>query len=397
MKKSKYVALGMLTILLSIGMFTPSTFAQTKVAEWTFEDGSGANVYDSVGSSNCTIGGAVNWVEGKYGGGLEFDEGTTYLNCTNSSDLNVAGAWAFEYWINTTTDTYSVAGKGYAFGDGFYAFGVFHEGDVERIIVSNDTDDKTSEGIIEGVNNGSWNHVVAMKNSTHLVTYINGVADSTSELTWDGFDSYHIDNIYPLVIGYDDATPVSNWLGGRLDNVRFWSGELSPNQIENLFLYDQLTEPCVPNFTLNSSVEQCHNSTNTATNDTYYDLNMCDVGNLTYSIISGYNTLGYTLISQSDQCNGDTILRTSYSYNDSSSCGYTINNYTDTGCGAGNSCYNDECRGAIVGTLDDVGAGLGSLFSEMGEPLMILMVLLSLGVAVGYIFSSVGRRVGAKV
>lgn len=47
-------------------------------------------------------------------------------------------------------------------------------------------------------------------------------------------------------------------------------------------------------------------------------------------------------------------------------------------------------------TLADIGAGLGGLFTGMGAPLAVFIILLAVGTGVGYILSSVGRRVGHK-
>jgi len=39
------------------------------------------------------------------------------------------------------------------------------------------------------------------------------------------------------------------------------------------------------------------------------------------------------------------------------------------------------------------GQGTGNMFSSMGTPMMILIILIALGSAIGYILSSVGKRV----
>lgn len=48
-------------------------------------------------------------------------------------------------------------------------------------------------------------------------------------------------------------------------------------------------------------------------------------------------------------------------------------------------------------TLTDIGNGVGALFSGMGAPLAVFIILLAIGTGVGYILASIGRRVGAKV
>jgi len=53
--------------------------------------------------------------------------------------------------------------------------------------------------------------------------------------------------------------------------------------------------------------------------------------------------------------------------------------------------------GELETTLTDIGQGIGSLFTGMGAPLAVFIVLLAVGTGIGYILTSIGRRVGAKV
>lgn len=53
--------------------------------------------------------------------------------------------------------------------------------------------------------------------------------------------------------------------------------------------------------------------------------------------------------------------------------------------------------GAIETTLTEIGNGIGDLFTGMGAPLAIFIILLALGTSVGFILSSIGRRVGGSV
>jgi hypothetical protein len=56
-----------------------------------------------------------------------------------------------------------------------------------------------------------------------------------------------------------------------------------------------------------------------------------------------------------------------------------------------------ELMGELATTLEDIGNGIGSLFTGMGSPLAVFIILLAVGTGVGYILASVGRRVGAKI
>jgi hypothetical protein len=53
--------------------------------------------------------------------------------------------------------------------------------------------------------------------------------------------------------------------------------------------------------------------------------------------------------------------------------------------------------GDLNDTLSDIGVGIGALFTGMGSPLAVFIILLAVGTGVGYILASIGRRVGAKI
>jgi hypothetical protein len=53
--------------------------------------------------------------------------------------------------------------------------------------------------------------------------------------------------------------------------------------------------------------------------------------------------------------------------------------------------------GTLNDTLADIGGGIGQLFTGMGAPLAIFIILLAVGTGIGYILASIGRRVGAKI
>jgi len=56
-----------------------------------------------------------------------------------------------------------------------------------------------------------------------------------------------------------------------------------------------------------------------------------------------------------------------------------------------------DCCEATGKTLTDIGAGLGSLFTGMGIPVALFIILLSVGTAIGLFLANIGRRVGAQI
>jgi hypothetical protein len=83
--------------------------------------------------------------------------------------------------------------------------------------------------------------------------------------------------------------------------------------------------PCVQNWVLNSTQNQCLNSTNYIINTTYYDTNLC---NITHMSNYTYPQLLFNLTSANTACYNSSNRRTTYIYNDTQTCGYSIVNYT---------------------------------------------------------------------
>jgi hypothetical protein len=52
------------------------------------------------------------------------------------------------------------------------------------------------------------------------------------------------------------------------------------------------------------------------------------------------------------------------------------------------------CTGTLCTTMEDIGAGLGSLFTGFASPLMLFIILLAIGGMVGMILSSLAKRMG---
>jgi len=51
----------------------------------------------------------------------------------------------------------------------------------------------------------------------------------------------------------------------------------------------------------------------------------------------------------------------------------------------------------VTETMRDVGSGIGGLLSGMGTPVTVLIILLGVASAVGFVLASIGQRVGMKV
>jgi len=287
------------------------------IAEWKFDEPTGSTAYDSENDHDCTIFGSTNRVTGKYGNALDFDGSTSYLNCGDSPAFNFGtDSYSIEFWLKTTqvTGEGDILEKTVNWNDKMFA--IFHDGNMWSYMYNGTNDDWAETTAV--VNDDVWHHIVAGRNYTHLLVYVDGELNASKLLEVP--DNWIVDNAGNLSIGADITmlptirTPYEE----LLDNVRIWNKILSDQEVENLYLYDSLTISCGDGF--------------------------C----------------------QEDQ--GETKA---------------------------NCCI--DCCGAVGQTLSDIGSGIGSLFTGMGAPLVIFILLLAVGSAVGLVLAIIGRRVGAKV
>lgn len=51
--------------------------------------------------------------------------------------------------------------------------------------------------------------------------------------------------------------------------------------------------------------------------------------------------------------------------------------------------------GILARTLAEIGSGTGSIFSSMGTPLLVFIILMSLGTAIGYLFEVISQNIGS--
>jgi hypothetical protein len=227
----------------------------------------------------------------------------------------------------------------------------------------------------------------------------------------------------------------------------------SPHYIDNFVARQDLsilglTEPvvllgdaqssCTSNWTNPVNYTTCLNSTNYQFDVEWNDTQGCDVGNTTFNVTT-YPAMTYSFTNATYTCNNDTQVNNTFRYDDDLTCGYyyLTSNSTDCvvaicgdltcegsfECQAGNpvcqldynetqtDCCTDcgtpdpftECKNntlrdkATERSLSEIGGGVGGLFTGMAGPIVVFIILLALGAAMGYLFSAISKQVGGKV
>ena len=183
-----------LTALMVAFLYVSLTHAKVvdnvpPVGVWLFEEGKGTVAKDSSESKNDgTLKGAVKWVKGKFGSGLEFSgKATDYVEIPNSESLGMTEQMSVVLWFKTEkamkeadkwADRQVVIGKHYTeYEIGIYPLGFVHT-------YTNKGDGKGyDEGIMASMKEevdpdwkvGTWYHFAWTLNGKKEVAYDNGI------------------------------------------------------------------------------------------------------------------------------------------------------------------------------------------------------------------------------
>jgi hypothetical protein len=111
-------AAGLLFAVSSEAKIDPETIA----GMWLFDEDEGDVANDSSGNANDgTLTNGPKWDDGKFGSALEFDGGTTYVNCGNGLSLDITEEITVMAWVrfnavdykNGAGGLFTIAAKGY--------------------------------------------------------------------------------------------------------------------------------------------------------------------------------------------------------------------------------------------------------------------------------------------
>ena len=191
---------------------------------WTFDEGSGNLVADSVGSANMSINGSsTSWTNGKAGGAFTFD-GSNYAKTTVSDSVtNPSSSVAITGWFKASAN---VADRSWLFQiESNYGMRISNNG---RLQLSFDGSVSSAPEWGNPVNDGLWHHFVAQNDGTTTQLYIDGVsvgsrAQTLSSLT-DGFMN--------SAIGARQSGQAI--FAGTFDDVRYYDAVLTQSEVTAL-------------------------------------------------------------------------------------------------------------------------------------------------------------------
>lgn len=228
--RTSFPHLARLSVIASLALTVIATLAgaahaQTPVAAYSFDEGSGEAAKDSAGDHDGTIEGA-SWVSsGKYGSALEFDGENDLVSIADAADLDLTGSFTLEAWVRP--DSFSAArpviskvGFPEAGAGGYQLEGTSAGMPLGRVAVSGAV--KGVEGTEALSTEEAWSHVALTSDESTLRLYVNGV------LVKSGDGPTTADTGAALKIG----NGFGGWFDGLIDEVRIYDQALSESAIQ---------------------------------------------------------------------------------------------------------------------------------------------------------------------
>lgn len=207
------------------------------VSFWEFEEPTGSTAADNQGINDCTIAGTTADSladQGRINNGFLFNPagGTTqYLNCGSDNSLKIAGDFAVNFWVKTTTaSTLRIMGNRSATGTNVGWEAVIQAGTARFLFdTGSPLGDDQSTTLI---NTGAWFMVTLNRTSTTWDLYVNGILEDTAILAGDVGTSSGVMTIGSSPIG---GATLGQYFTGTLDNPAIFNRALTLNEITNLY------------------------------------------------------------------------------------------------------------------------------------------------------------------
>lgn len=216
----------------TIWSFTTGGSDPDFISWWKFDETSGTIAYDSAGTNNGTVYGAI-WTTGKIGGALSFDGVNDYVQVSDAPfDFGATTDFSYCLWVKTTSSSYKIlVNKSMSSGYPYTGFGLFILSGKIRTEVIDSSGNILQCNTTSIISDGQWHFiaVVADRNG-NLEIYNNGVREDFKPLSGVG----NINNNIPLAIGRSmDYNGL--YFGGLVDDVRIYKRVLSASEILQLY------------------------------------------------------------------------------------------------------------------------------------------------------------------
>src|SRR3989344_5085329 len=206
------------------------------VAQYAFNDGTGASAADSSGNANpATLNGGVAWVAGKVGTGAVSLDGTNdYIDAPHSASNSVSGnAVSISAWVyrtNTDLAPHIIAAKvvpGHS--PPFFSYSIhLLGGDIPSFWVSTGGGGGEHLQSPVPITANAWHHIIGVYDGSTKKIYVDGV-EKNSAFRNGNLNTY----TSPLRIGANGA--LGELFKGYIDEVRVFDRALTPSEVTELY------------------------------------------------------------------------------------------------------------------------------------------------------------------
>jgi uncharacterized protein YjdB len=238
-------------LVLALAALTVPAHAQSPVAWWMFDDGSGTTATDSSGNGHpMTLVNGVNWTAGRIAGAVSANGTNQYLNVP-AIDLSGTNAVTVAFWLN---HTYSTVGGHVLLEDtanynsSTTGFGIF-------------PDDNSCSGIQAAVHgnvgytancfaqptSGVWHHLAfvfdkSQTGAAEVKFYLDGVLQTSSKSLQTSNNTGNFGN-NPIYLFSRGGT--GEFTAGGMDDLRIFNSALTATAIQTIYSAGTLTSLAV--------------------------------------------------------------------------------------------------------------------------------------------------------
>lgn len=255
---SNFLKLSWLLYLLTIVQVAA---AANLVHHWTFDEGSGSAVADSVGSADMLISGSsTGWTTGKDGGAFAFD-GTNYAK-TTADDLvtNPTSSVAIAGWFKTAANTANRS----------FLFQIEREYEMRisngQLQLSFNGNASNAPRWGDSVDDGLWHHFVAQNIGGTTQLYIDGFLVGSRTETLSSLNSESKDSA--IAAKQSGQTRFA----GTFDDIRYYDAFLTESEIQSLAQISNVPPTAQPDsYTVAVNTQLVVSAPGVLSNDTEFD------------------------------------------------------------------------------------------------------------------------------
>ncbi len=223
----------LISVVLTLAFGVSVGDAGSLVGYWSFDDIQGTTVPDQSGTGNDgTINGAPVSIEGPFGGALQLDGLSDYVDCGNAESLNITDKLTISAWVRTVDAGEPAPGQmggqnHYVSKHNSYQFK--HRTNL-LIFAIWDGGPHATRISIDNSFNGEWRHVVGTYDGAVLKTYVDGNLEG---------DAPHVGDIdrngLNVNIGKNPNQNDQN-LEGAIDEVMIFNRDLTESHVQDLMM-----------------------------------------------------------------------------------------------------------------------------------------------------------------